>query len=100
MNAKTTNARDKSTGTPAREESGAKGEPDFETALSELESVVEQLESGELSLSQSLEQFKRGVGLSKRCHQLIDEARHTVEKLADPDDESSAEPFGDEAGSD
>lgn len=68
-------------------------QPDFESALAELESLVEGLESGELSLAESLDHFKRGIGLSKRCHQLIDEARQTVEKLSDPDDEGSGEPF-------
>ena len=36
----------------------------FEQALSELETLIEQLESGELSLDQSLKQFKRGVELT------------------------------------
>jgi exodeoxyribonuclease VII small subunit len=65
---------------------------DFEAALGELEKIVEILESGELSLADSLERFKRGVGLSKRCHQLIDEARQSVEVLSDPNDEDSAAP--------
>ncbi len=63
---------------------------DFEAALGELEKIVETLESGELSLADSLDRFKRGVSLSKRCHQLIDEARQSVEILSDPDDEGSA----------
>ena len=62
---------------------------DFEAALGELEKIVETLESGELSLADSLERFKRGVTLSKRCHKLIDEARQSVEALSDPEDESS-----------
>lgn len=74
-------------------EDQSEGQPDFESALAELESLVEALESGELSLAESLDHFKRGIGLSKRCHQLIDEARQTVEKLSDPDDEGSGEPF-------
>lgn len=65
-------------------------QPDFETALGELESLVEALESGELSLADSLEHFKRGVQLSKRCHELIDEAKQSVEVLSNPDDESSS----------
>ena len=62
---------------------------DFESALGELEQIVEALEAGEMSLAESLERFKRGIGLSKRCHQLIDEARQSVETLTDPDDENS-----------
>lgn len=68
---------------------------DFESALGELEQVVEALESGELSLADSLERFKRGITLSKRCHQLIDDARQSVETLTSPDDEESAVTVGD-----
>jgi len=70
---------------------------DFEAALGELEKIVETLESGELSLADSLERFKRGVSLSKRCHQLIDDARQSVEVLSDPEDEGSAAPDGNSA---
>ncbi len=67
--------------------------PDFEKALEELESLVEQLESGDLSLDQSLEQFKRGVKLTRHCQGVLDQAQQTVEKLLDTSDESSAVPF-------
>jgi exodeoxyribonuclease VII small subunit len=67
--------------------------PDFEKALEELESLVEQLESGDLSLDQSLKQFKRGVELTRHCQGVLDEAQQTVQKLIDRDDESSAVPF-------
>lgn len=65
----------------------------FEESLGELESLVEQLESGELSLDQSLKQFKRGVELTRRCQGILDQAQQVVEQLSDPQDESSAEPF-------
>lgn len=67
--------------------------PDFETALEELEGLVEALESGELSLADSLDRFKRGVELSKHCHQMLDEARQSVQILTRADDERSAEAF-------
>jgi exodeoxyribonuclease VII small subunit len=67
--------------------------PDFEKALEELESLVEQLESGELSLDQSLSQFKRGVELTRHCQGVLDEAQQVVQKLMDSDDDSSAVPF-------
>lgn len=40
---------------------------DFETAVKELEALVEQLERGELSLEQSLAHFERGVQLTRHC---------------------------------
>ena len=67
--------------------------PDFEKALEELESLVEQLESGDLTLDQSLQQFKRGVELTRHCQGVLEQAQQTVEQLLDPADESSAEPF-------
>ena len=63
---------------------------DFEASLEELEGLVEALESGELSLADSLERFKRGVELSKHCHEMLDQARQSVEILSRPEDESSA----------
>ena len=71
----------------------SKQEPGFEQALSELEKLVEQLESGELSLDQSLQQFKHGVELTRHCQGILDQAQQVVEQLIDPDDESSAVPF-------
>ncbi len=65
----------------------------FEQALSELETLIEQLESGELSLDQSLKQFKRGVELTRHCQGILDQAQQVVEQLIDPDDESSTTPF-------
>lgn len=63
----------------------ADSKPDFEKALSELESLVLKLESGELSLDQSLKYFKRGVELTRHCQSVLDEAQKTVDLLVHPD---------------
>ncbi len=65
----------------------------FESSISELEQLVIKMESGELSLDDSLEQFQRGVELTRHCQQLLENARLTVEKLSDPEDPNSAEPL-------
>ena len=67
--------------------------PDFEKSLEELESLVEQLESGELTLDQSLQQFKRGVELTRHCQGVLEQAQQVVEQLIEPEDESSAAPL-------
>ena len=67
--------------------------PQFEKALAELELLVEKLEAGDLPLDESLEDFKKGVELTRQCQTVLDRAQQTVEKLLNPDDESSAEPF-------
>jgi exodeoxyribonuclease VII small subunit len=57
------------------------GNKKFEAALEELELVVEQLETGELSLEDSLNAFEKGVGLVKYCSQKLDEVEKKVERL-------------------
>jgi exodeoxyribonuclease VII small subunit len=69
-----------------------KPEP-FEAGLKELEAVVKQLESGELSLEQSLELFERGVKLSETCRKQLEEAETRVEILMRRGDRIQPEPF-------
>jgi exodeoxyribonuclease VII small subunit len=54
---------------------------DFESALKELEGIVEQLEGGDLPLERALELFERGVTLSRQCQRRLDEAERKVEIL-------------------
>jgi exodeoxyribonuclease VII small subunit len=61
-----------------RKEPGGKK---FESALEDLEQVVEQLESGELSLEESLAAFERGVGLVRFCNQRLNEVEKKIELL-------------------
>lgn len=53
----------------------------FETALESLEQVVEQLESGELSLEDALAAFEKGVGLVRYCNQKLTEVEKKIEVL-------------------
>jgi len=53
----------------------------FDAALEELEGVVEQLESGDLSLEDSLAAFEKGVGLVKYCNEKLSEVERKVEVL-------------------
>ena len=56
---------------------------DFESALSELESLVKTLEDGNLTLEKSLELFERGVELSRYCHTRLEEAEKLIDVLTD-----------------
>jgi exodeoxyribonuclease VII small subunit len=68
----------------------------FETALEELEQVVEQLESGELSLEDSLSAFEKGVGLVKICNQKLNEVEKKIEVLVkDKEGKLQLKPFED-----
>jgi len=53
----------------------------YEAALEDIERIVEQLESGELSLEDSLAVFEKGVGLTKYCYQKLDEVEKKIEIL-------------------
>jgi exodeoxyribonuclease VII small subunit len=68
--------------------------PTFEAAMQRLGEIVEQLESGELPLDDSLRLFEEGVSLSKRAGSLLDQAERKVEALTKAADGSlGAVPF-------
>ncbi|MCH7914238.1 MAG: exodeoxyribonuclease VII small subunit [Deltaproteobacteria bacterium] len=73
----------------------------FEEALGELEEVVEQLESGDLSLENSLAAFEKGVGLVKLCNQKLAEVEKKIELLVkDRDGKLQLTPLDDLGGED
>jgi exodeoxyribonuclease VII small subunit len=53
----------------------------FETALAELESIVEKLESGKVDLEQSISIYERGEALKKHCEKLLKDAEARIEKI-------------------
>jgi exodeoxyribonuclease VII small subunit len=66
----------------------------FEVALARLESVVSRLESGELTLGESLKSFEEGVGLSRQCAERLDQVEARIELLIRSADGSFiTEPF-------
>ena len=54
----------------------------FETALAELDQLVEQLESQHLSLQDALKYFERGINLTRTCQQALQNAEQRVEQLS------------------
>lgn len=66
---------------------------DFESALTELESLVERMEQGELSLEESLRQFETGIMLTRACQQALQEAEQKVEILLGKDGDETLQPF-------
>jgi exodeoxyribonuclease VII small subunit len=55
----------------------------FEQALAQLTQLVERLESGQLSLEDSVAAFETGVKLSRRCEALLDSAEQRLQILND-----------------
>lgn len=70
--------------------------PDFEAALTELEKLVEKMESGEQSLEEALAAFQRGIELTRTCQQGLKEAEQRVDKLLVKNGEAHIEPHSDE----
>lgn len=65
----------------------------FEGSLAELEAIVEQLETGELSLEQSLKAFEQGVRLTRECQRALTEAEQTVTALLAEGEGAAEAPF-------
>lgn len=55
----------------------------FEEALAELEKIVAQLESGDLTLEASLDLFEKGQKLAQQCNQELETAVLRIEQLTD-----------------
>ena len=58
-----------------------KKEKSFEESLAELETIVKQLEKGELSLDESLKVFQKGIELSKFCSKRLDQIEKKISIL-------------------
>jgi exodeoxyribonuclease VII small subunit len=54
----------------------------FETALAELESIVDKLEKGAVALEESIKLYERGEALKAHCDQLLKNAEMRIEKIA------------------
>jgi exodeoxyribonuclease VII small subunit len=67
--------------------------PDFETAMRDLEDLVERLEQGDLPLEESLAAFERGVMLTRACQSALKEAEQKVEILLKRAGETVVEGF-------
>lgn len=55
---------------------------DFEKQLSELEKIISSLEKGNLSLNDSLEEYKKGITIIKSCNEIINLAENEVKELS------------------
>ena len=53
----------------------------FETDLRKLQDILEDIESDKLSLEQSIEKYKEGVELSKKCQKALNDAKQIIKVL-------------------
>ena len=69
---------------------------DFEQQLASLEGLVESLESGDLSLEESLKSFEQGIKVARDCQAALKSAEQKVEVLMRQGDELVSQPFEDQ----
>lgn len=55
----------------------------FEELLNELNKIVEELEKGDLSLDESIKKYEKGMELSKRCTEMLENAKEAITKVMD-----------------
>ena len=65
----------------------------FEEALKRLEKIVGELESGKLSLDESLKKYEEGVRLSRSCHKTLQTAQKKIQVLTKKGEGFELKPF-------
>jgi exodeoxyribonuclease VII small subunit len=69
----------------------------FELSMEQLERIVAELESGDLSLEESIKKFEEGIKLSKMCSKMLDETEQKIIMLVKDHNGNPVEtPFIDE----
>lgn len=67
---------------------------EFEKMMDELNDITAKLESGKMSLSESMELFERGVSLTKNAQELLENAKQKIVKItSDQEGAVTSEPF-------
>ena len=61
----------------------------------QLEEIINKMESGELSLEDSLKYFEEGVKIHRQCHTALTDAEQRISVLSENDNYSEEKPFGD-----
>ncbi|MCW8093016.1 exodeoxyribonuclease VII small subunit [Alteromonas sp. ASW11-130] len=70
-----------------------KNSPSFEETLAQLDSIVNEMESGELPLQEALEKFEQGIKLSRISQKALEEAEQKVQILLSEQQEETLKNF-------
>ena len=65
----------------------------FEESLQDIETIVKRLETGQISLEDSLLLFEKGVKLTRTCQEALHKAEQKVQMLIEKNGELQTEPF-------
>lgn len=63
----------------------------FEENMQNLETIVQELEKGDLNLENSIKKFEEGIALSKKCNDILEEAEKKITILIKKDDKIEEE---------
>ena len=69
--------------------------PSFEHSLARLETLVTQMEQGDLPIEEALTLFEEGVRLTRECQQILDQAEQKVQFLVENGTQLESRPFHD-----
>lgn len=64
---------------------------DFEKSISELEKIVSLLESGDITLDESIKLFERGTELAVECRKTLETAKQKIITLTQAEEENEQE---------
>ena len=67
----------------------------FNKGLLKLEEIINKMDSGELSLEESLKYFEDGVKIHRQCHSALKDAEQRISILSESDEYNEEKPFGD-----
>ncbi len=65
----------------------------FEQAIGDLTAIVDKIETGQVSLAESLGQYEKGMALIKHCREILLDAEKRIEEISDdePEDDDDDE---------
>ncbi|UCE58796.1 MAG: exodeoxyribonuclease VII small subunit [Phycisphaerales bacterium] len=58
----------------------------FEESLSQLETIAERIEKGEIGLEESITEYEKGMGLVKQCREILANAEQRIQRLQERSD--------------
>ena len=65
----------------------------FEESTKKLESIVNELENGNLNLDESVEKFEEGMKIAKQCNTILEDSEKKITILLEKDGELKEEKF-------
>lgn len=59
--------------------------PTFAQAIEQLETIIAEIEDGQVDLEESIERYEKGIGLIKSCRAILTQAEQKIQKLTEAD---------------